>query len=150
MSKESSPQKIKEDQVNIRFAKDDDLKFVQQDGHVSEDIVLRKIRNEEVIVAEKDETLVGYLRIEYLWSTLPYIAFIYVNEPFRKQGIGKSMLNFLTGWLNEQGHNALYSSSQTNEPSPQNWHRHMGFEDCGTLKGINDDGSGEIFFRKTF
>ena len=150
MSKELSSQKVKEGQIKIRFAEEDDLKFVQQDRYISEDIILRKIRNKEVIVVEKEEKPVGYLRIEYLWSKLPYLALIYVNKPFRQQGIGKSMLNFLTSWLNEQGYNVLYSSSQANEPSPQNWHRHMGFEECGTLEGINEDGSGEIFFRKMF
>ena len=150
MSKKLSSQKANEDQVKVRFAEDDDLKFVQQDSYISEDIVLRKIRDKEVIVAEKGEKSVGYLRVEYLWSKLPYIALIHVNEPFRNQGIGKSMLTFLTDRLNEQGHNVLYSSSQANEPSAQNWHRHMGFKESGTLEGMNEDGSGEIFFRKTF
>lgn len=147
MSKELSPQKTK---VKVRFAKDDDLAFVQKDGYLSEEIILRKIEDKEVIIAEKNGKSVGYLRIEYLWSKLPYLTLIRVIEPFRQQGIGSEMLNYLTGWLRGQGFRVLYSSSQANEPSPQSWHRHMGFEECGILFGINEGGIGEIFFRKKF
>ena len=43
---------------------------------------------------------------------------------------------------------ALYSSSQVDEPPPQAWHRHMGFQECGIIAGINEGGVGEVFFRK--
>jgi len=42
----------------------------------------------------------------------------------------------------------LFSSSQANEPEPQAWHRHVGFEECGFIAGINEGGVGEVFFRK--
>jgi len=35
------------------------------------------------------------------------------------------------------------------EPEPQAWHRHMGFVECGIINGINENGIGEVFFRKT-
>lgn len=41
----------------------------------------------------------------------------------------------------------LYSSSQANEAEPQQWHRHMGFAECGIINGIND-GIGEVLFVK--
>jgi hypothetical protein len=42
----------------------------------------------------------------------------------------------------------LYSSSQADEQGPQEWHLHMRFEECGLIAGINNDGVGELFFRK--
>jgi len=50
--------------------------------------------------------------------------------------------------LCDQGFDVLYSSSQVDEPKPQAWHRHMGFEECGVINGINQGDIGEIFFRK--
>jgi len=58
------------------------------------------------------------------------------------------MLRFMEDYLRENGHQQLFSSSQVDEAEPQAWHRHVGFEECGLIGGINDGGVGEVFFRK--
>ena len=139
------------DQIEVRFANPTDL-----DGCIALDpptipakVIRRKIEQGEIIVAKRTGQLVGYLRLEYLWLMVPYIALIWVVEDQRRQGIGKAMLHYLEDVLRKQGHTALYSSSQANEPEPQAWHRHVGFEECGFIAGINEGGIGEIFFRKS-
>jgi N-acetylglutamate synthase-like GNAT family acetyltransferase len=136
------------DEVSIRFATSADLDFVRQDGFIPIKIVERKIEQEEVIVAERNGKLIGYMRLEYLWSLIPYIALISITPEYRRRGVGKAILRFTEAFLRDRGHNALYSSSQANEPEPQTWHRHVGFEECGVIAGINKGGIGEIFFRK--
>lgn len=136
-----------QDTVKVRFATLADTDYVSQDGLVSTAIVKRKIEAEEVVIAERNGKPAGYLRLEYLWSIIPYIGLIYVEPAHRRQGIGKSLLEFTVVFLKARGYKHLYSSSQTNEPEPQSWHRHMGFEECGIIAGINQDGVGEIFFR---
>jgi GNAT superfamily N-acetyltransferase len=113
-----------------------------------EGVIRRKIEWSEILIAEIGGQRAGYLRLEYFWSIIPYIAMIRVREDQRRQGIGRAILAFLEGTLRARGHALLLSSSQANEPEPQAWHRHMGFIECGILAGINDDGVGEIFFRK--
>ena len=125
-----------------------EIDFVSQDGYIPTEIVARKIAVNEVIIAERNDQPMGYLRLEYLWSIIPYIAIIIVLPKFRRDGIGKAMLEFVATYLMKSGHQWLYSSSQADEPEPQTWHRHMGFEDCGILTGINNNGVSEIFFRK--
>lgn len=34
------------------------------------------------------------------------------------------------------------------EPEPQAWHRRMGSSSAGSLRGVNEGGTGEVFFRK--
>jgi len=131
----------------VRLADRGDLSFVAQDGYVSRDIIAAKLDAGEVLIAEKDSIPVGYLRIEYLWSRLPYITLIRVLPEYRKQGVGKALLAFLERKLESAGHTVLLSSSQADEPEPQTWHRHMGFTECGRLEMIND-GVDEVFFRK--
>ena len=65
---------MKIDEVSIRFATSADLDFVRQDGFIPIKIVERKIEQEEVIVAEWNCKLIGYVRLEYLWSLIPYIG----------------------------------------------------------------------------
>ena len=136
-------------EISVRLARNTDLGFVSQDGYTSKEVIQRKIDAGEVFVAEVDSTSAGYLRIEYLWSSTPYISLIHVLESYRKQGVGRALLAFVEGSLRSQGHSALYSSSQVDEPPPQAWHRHMGFQECGVIAGINEGGVGEVFFRKT-
>ena len=70
-------------------------------------------------------------------------------ESYRNEGIGQKILAFLEDHLRSIGHDVLYSSSQTNEPEPQAWHRSVGFVESGIIFGINEGGIGEVFFRKS-
>jgi N-acetylglutamate synthase-like GNAT family acetyltransferase len=134
--------------LTIRFATLDDLHFVAQDQYIPFDIVKRKIELQEVIIAEINSEPVGYLRLEYLWSAIPYIALIRVAAEHRGKGVGKAMLRYTEDQLREKGHEELYSSSQVNEAEAQRWHRGEGFEECGMIAGINEGGIGELIFRK--
>ena len=134
--------------IQIRIAVDDDLMFVGQDGYVAPEILRRKIAAGEVFIAESEGIAAAYLRLEFLWSSIPYIALIRVNEPFRRRGIGRALVQFVERQLHARGYSVLYSSSQANEPDPQAWHRRMGFKECGIIAGINRGDIGEIFFRK--
>lgn len=138
------------DKVKVRFARSDDLAWcVANDNLVAAEVIKSKIELNEIIVAEVEARIVGYLRLEYLWSTLPYIALIFVRREYQRRGIGRAILEFVEAFLRGKGYKVLLSSSQVNEPPPQAWHRAMGFEECGILTGINEDGIGEVFFRKS-
>ena len=138
------------ERVLVRFAGPEDLEWcVVSDDYVTEQVIRRKIVNDEIIIAELDGQPIGYLRLEYLWSNIPYIGVIWVIELYRKEGIGRKILSFLEDYLKSRGHNALYSSSQANEPEPQAWHRSVGFQEAGIISGINEGGIGEVFFRKS-
>jgi GNAT superfamily N-acetyltransferase len=134
--------------LTVRFAEAADLAFVSQDGYLSAEIVQRKLTWREVVVAELASQPVGYARLEYLWSQVPYLALIRVLPAHRRQGIGRAIVAFIEAHLREQGHAVWYSSSQVDEPAPQAWHRHLGFEESGLIAGINCGGVGEVFFRK--
>jgi len=136
-----------ENEIEVRPATLAELAFAGQDGYVATPILQRKIAEQEVFVASLGGELVGYLRLEHLWSQVPYIALVRVMPPFRRRGVGRALLKEVCERARAQGHRALYSSSTANEAEPQAWHRHMGFEECGLIAGIND-GVGELFFRK--
>lgn len=137
------------DKAAVRFATPDDLDWCAVHEDIPPAILARKIAVNEVLIAESAGERVGFLRLEYLWSQVPYIALIRVLEPYRQQGVGRAILAFLESYLCEHEHTVLMSSSQVDEPPPQAWHRHMGFVECGFLAGINPGGVGEVFFRKT-
>ena len=139
--------------MDVRFATREDVDWCVQTLTVdSHTLMLQKIKDNEVIVATLNGTLVGVLELQYLWEGhgfgVPYISSIVVLDLYRRKGIGRSMLHFFEDHLKSKGIPFLLSSSQLDESPPQEWHRHMGFEECGILNGINDGGIGEVFFRK--
>ncbi len=137
------------DSVTVRFATPDDLAWCHAfDDHLAAPTLQHKLHVDEIILAERDGERVGYLRLEYLWSLLPYIALIRVIDTHQRQGVGRALLAFCTDHLRTQDDTELLRSSQANEAAPQAWHRHMGFEECGFLAGINAGKIGEVFFRK--
>ncbi len=135
-------------ELRVRYANPSDLDFVSQDGYIPAATIVRKIEAREVIVAERQSVRVGYARIEYLWSKLPYMTLIRVLPDSRHQGVGRALLRFLERELHAAGHRVLLSSSQADEREPQMWHWHVGFAECGRLEAINDGGVDEVFFRK--
>jgi N-acetylglutamate synthase-like GNAT family acetyltransferase len=134
-------------EIKIRFANKLDFDFLNSHVHTSNEILKRKIKWQEIIVAEKDEIPIGFLQLEYLWSLVPYIALIKVLPEYQRMGISRKLLEFTESFLRQNDHQMIYSSSQFDESSPQEWHRHIGFEECGMISGINE-GIGEVFFRK--
>jgi len=136
--------------VRARLARIADLHFVSQDGYIPQRVVARKIAQQECFIVAENDRPVGYLRLEFLWSLLPYIALIHIQKAYQKRGYSRVLLDFVIENLCAQGHDTLYSSSQADEPEPQAWHRHMGFKECGVINGINDGGVGEIFYRISF
>jgi len=62
--------------VLVRFAVLADLDFVRRDGFIPREVMARKVAQSEVFVAEAGGQLVGHLRLEYLWSLVPYVALI--------------------------------------------------------------------------
>jgi GNAT superfamily N-acetyltransferase len=131
-----------------RLANDADLPKLQQlDPWPKEHIWKQKIMCSEVIVLELNNEVIGLLRYDLLWTTVPFIGLIEIEAAHRGKGYSRLMLEFLKQHLREQGYIALLSSSQTDEPTPQNWHRHMGFKSNGIIENIMDEDIGEIVYR---
>jgi len=134
--------------VAVRQGVPDDLAFIMLKCHFTEEEVLRKIGENEIFLLTVDGQPAGYLSIEYLWSSIPFIDMLWISEPHQEKGYSRDLLGFVEDYLREIGYETLYSSSQEDEAEPQAWHQHMGFMDCGVINGINEGGIGEIFFRK--
>lgn len=122
-------------------------RIAQLDPAPSQADWVRKIQAREVIVAIDGGQIAGVLRFEFLWTTLPFLSRIFLCAQARGKGLSRRMLALLRTHLQAMGHTVLLSSSQTNEPEPQAWHRHMGFTETGLLANIDEEGTGELFFR---
>ena len=131
----------------VRFAYDTDLSELQRlDPWPKERVWLHKIAGDEVLVLEHETRVIGLLRYELLWTTVPFMSLIEIEAEHRGRGYSRLMLSFLTEHLKAQGCVALFSSSQTDEPEPQRWHLHMGFRSNGIIENVMDEGIGELVY----
>lgn len=137
-----------QEKLNIRFANEADIPNLKKLDSWTKDIMWhRKIFGQEVIVLEAENQIIGLIRYDLLWSTVPFLSLIFIEENYRGKGYSRQMLEFLKMHLRSEGYVALLSSSQTDEPEAQNWHRHIGFKSNGIIENIADDDIGEIVFR---
>ena len=135
--------------ISVIFVAKQDVQFLLDNTDLSSELLNRKLKYKEILVAKVEDKNVGFLMFEYLWSHIPFITQIWICADCRKKGIGTSLLNYFEQYLFVNNHKMLFSSSMENAKEAQAWHRHMGFKDCGTISEINDDDTGEVFFRKS-
>jgi ribosomal protein S18 acetylase RimI-like enzyme len=133
----------------IRFADAADLDWcVANDGWLDKSALRQKIEARELVVADVDGELAGLLRLDFLWSTLPHIAQIRVVEEHRREGIGRALVAFVAGEARRSGADKLLSSTRLDKTEAQEWHRRVGFRECGSLSGFGPNGEPTIFFLK--
>lgn len=133
----------------VRLATESDVDVLAAQNGWTHSRTIEKIgRSEFVVAVDPDDTIVGFARLGFLWSELPFLELIVVTDDSkRRQGVGTALLDHLA----ERFHGTspfLYSSCNAGEEQPQAWHRHKGFEDCGYLYQVNSPREGEVFFRK--
>ena len=85
---------------NIQYAENDDYLWLKEhDEHISKEILEIKIKNKEVLVAKNDGKIIGWLRYNLFWDSIPFMNMICVLEEYWKMGIGKKLGTY---WENDK------------------------------------------------
>ena len=82
------------------------------------------------------------------WGNIPYMDLIRVLEIHRQRGVGSGLLRFWEREMKKRGAKTLMTSSMTDEPEPQIWHKRNGFRECGQLTFGRQQPTPEVFFVK--
>ena len=134
--------------LRVRAAGRGDLPWLAaHDGHLSEPELAVKVDAGEMLVAEADGRPVGLLRLDHLWSSVPFVALVRVLPEARRRGAGRALVEAARAEARERGAPLLLSSATGEEPEAIAWHRAVGFEEWGVLPGLDEGGAGEVFFR---
>ena len=135
-------------EFKVSFAEQADLAWIlENDSHISDAMVKRKLAAGEYLIAKAGGTPAGCLRIGRLWSMIPFIEVIWVEDRFQRRGIGRGLVAALAEHGRSQGQPLILSSSQADEPAAQAFHRAVGFRDAGALSDLRPlQTVSEIFF----
>ena len=84
-----------------------------------------------------------------LWDNLPFLNLIFIEDKYRKQGIGTEAMQLWEADMKKQNYKMVLISTQVDEDA-QHFYRKLGYIDCGALLlgGTPLDQPMEMFMRK--
>jgi aminoglycoside 6'-N-acetyltransferase I len=99
--------------------------------------ILKSPREEGFIVRDDDERAIGFmnlsLRSDYVpgatQSPVAYVEGIYLEEEARKQGIGKSLIQYAEKWALDRGCVELASDALLENQASHAFHTKVGFQE---------------------
>jgi ribosomal protein S18 acetylase RimI-like enzyme len=131
----------------IRYAEIADYLWLKDhEKHISEEILRTKIETKEIYVVQENNELIGWLRYNLFWDNVPFMNLIYFLEKYRRNGIGKKLLNHWENEMRQKGYKNVLTSTLSNEEA-QHFYRKMGYTEIGGLKYL-DDALEIIFYKK--
>jgi predicted GNAT superfamily acetyltransferase len=122
--------------------------LLRHDPHVGEPWVLRCIDLGEYFVASGQSDIVGFLRFSFFWGRIPYMEMIWVSSVHRRSGVGTALFRRWEDEMRRDAYGMLMTSSEADEPEPQDWHRRNGFSEIGSIKLPSIQSVSEVFFVK--
>ncbi len=119
--------------MKIRNANYEDIKNILEfDKHISLDECKNVILLNRGYVIEEKESIIGWLRYNLFWDSIPFMNMLYIKEKYRKQGYGKILVYYWEQQMKINGHNILMTSTLSNETS-QHFYRKLGYFDIGSF-----------------
>lgn len=117
----------------IRYAKAVDFaKLSELDAHISENELKSCIERQRIIIYEKNDFIVGWLRFGMFWDNTPFINMLYIIDGERGKGFGTALCDLWESEMQVQGYDTVLTSTLSNEQA-QHFYRKRGYKDCGSL-----------------
>ena len=133
--------------IEIRFATSQDYDYlVHNDRQIKPEVVKKKIEDAEIIVVLDNEQNIGWLRFNYFWDEIPFMNMLWIEEDYRRKGIGTRLVNFWETEIFQRDKNQVMTSTLSDETA-QHFSRKLEYQDCGSL--LLPDEALEIFFLKS-
>ncbi len=133
--------------MKIEYADEQDYQYIfDNDVHLPKQQIPIKIQEKEIIIVkDKDNKNIGWLRYGYFWDSIPFMNMLYITADHRYQGIGKELALFWEREMKKKGFHLVMTSSLSNEQA-QHFYRKLGYKDAGGL--LLDHEPLEIIFTK--
>ncbi len=130
----------------ITIATRDDLPYLlENDSHISSDMMKRKINDEEILILKVDNDYAGWLRWGYFWDEIPFMNMLHIKDTLRGQGYGRQLVTDWENLMQDAGYQSVMTSTQSDEQA-QHFYRKLGYIDRGALLLPSDPA--ELLFYK--
>lgn len=131
----------------IRYANMNDFAVLRKYEHGIVDCQLKEsiAAGRIVIMLSPRSSLIGWLRFNLFWDSIPFINLLYLLDEYRGQGYGKQLLRYWENEMAARNYEKALTSTLSNERR-QFFYRKNGYVDCGSILLPNEPL--EIFFLK--
>lgn len=114
----------------IRYVENHDkYSWNMLDKHLPESSFDEKVRNQQGYVCVKDGKIIGILRYNLFWYSIPFCTTLHINNEYQGQGYGKQMMEHWEQDMKSTGCGMLMTSTQVNEKA-QHFYRKLGYKDA--------------------
>ena len=115
----------------IRYVENQDkAEWYTLDKHLPESGFEEKVRNRQGYVCIKDGRIIGILRYNLFWDSIPFCTMLHIDNEYQGQGYAKKMMERWKQDMKSGGCGMLMTSTQVNEDA-QNFYRKLGYKDAG-------------------
>lgn len=119
--------------MKIRMAKPEDVSVLSKhDHHIEKGELCLLIKLGRVLVAEKDNAFIGWLRWNLFWDNTPFMNMLYLLDGYRNKGYGKEMVAHWENLMKEKGYPLVMTSTLSSETA-QHFYRKLNYIDSGSL-----------------
>ena len=89
-----------------------------------------KVRNRQGYVCILDKKVIGILRYNLFWDSIPFCTMLYIDSQYRNSGYGKQLMERWEQDMKSAGCGMVMTSTQVNEEA-QHFYRRLGYKDAG-------------------
>ena len=133
--------------MTIRTAVPADLDGIRNyDRHIPAARLEDCIRRRQVVVLEDNGKILGVLRWNLFWQSLPFLDLIFLDDALRGQGWGTEMMDLWEINMAEQGFRHVLLSTQEDETS-KFFYEKLGYTLCGDFLPPDQEAR-ELMYRK--
>ena len=128
--------KIGGEQDPIRFVTAaDEAGWFTLDHDLPESEFQEKVRTRRGLVYREDDRIIGILRWNLFWDSIPFCTLLYLREDCRGKGYGSALMDRWEREMRARGRDMVMVSTQSDETA-QHFYRKLGYRDSG---GFNVD-----------
>lgn len=118
---------------SVEYATKCDLTICQQmDRHISEEELLQKMANRRYYMLKEGAAVIGVMRYNLFWDTVPFLTLLFLNECARGKGYGTQALSYWENEMRSSGFQCTMTSTRADE-NAQSFYRKLGYKDAGCL-----------------
>jgi ribosomal protein S18 acetylase RimI-like enzyme len=128
----------KAENMIIRHAESSDYLWLKKhDIYISDEILKKKIETKEIYIVQQNNEIIGWLRYNLFWDSIPFMNMIYFLEEYRGLGIGRKTVHYWENEMKKKGCKNVLTSTQSNEEA-QHFYRKMGYTEIGEFKYLSE------------
>lgn len=117
--------------MRIRLAEITDLpQIAAYDQHIGIDELRLSILRGGVYVAKQEDGLMGWLRYQLFWDSIPFVNMVFVLEPHRNSGCGSALLACFEADMKAGGYGTVLTSTVSCETA-QHFYYRRGYQAIG-------------------